>query len=309
MAGPDCWQDPGEQSPSPQARVTLSSSVLSRSQRRHAISILVLPVLAVLATAIWQMYHPLRLSDLIVAVALGLLTLFGISAGFHRHFSHRAYSAGPPVRAVLIVLGSMAAQGPPIYWVSNHRRHHLYSDDELDPHSPNYSPTPRGRWRSFWHAQIGWTFTHEITNSAVFAKDLLADRLVVRLNAMYPLWVALGIVIPVLIGLALSGPDGAVSGLLWGAGVRLFVTLHLTNAINSICHMFGRRPFATADLSRNNAWLAVPTLGESWHNNHHAFPWSAVFSTRWTQVDITGAIITILEKLNLVHDVRRAGRQ
>jgi stearoyl-CoA desaturase (Delta-9 desaturase) len=291
----------------PQARAYVLRRQGGLPQRLHAGAILAVPTAAA-AVATWQVIHDgVRLWQPALAVLSYALVMIGITVGFHRLLSHRAFHAPPVVQWVLVILGSMAMQGPPVYWVSNHRRHHQFADVAGDPHSPHHA---NGRslegWRGFWHAHVGWTFSHELTNSAFFCKDLLRDPAIMRINRGYYGWVAAGLLIPVAIGGLLSGgPSGMWNGLLWGAGIRLFISYHLTSSINSITHLFGYRSFPTAEHSRNNLWLGLPTLGEAWHNNHHAFPGSAIFGLSWWEIDIGAAVIRLLEMVGLAHNVRR----
>jgi stearoyl-CoA desaturase (delta-9 desaturase) len=243
----------------------------------------------------------LRVWQVVLTVSLYCLTMLGITVGFHRLLAHRAFVTPSWVRTTLAIAGSMAAQGPPIYWVSNHRRHHRYAERAGDPHSPHCNDTDQlGTWRGFWHAHIGWTFTHEMTNPTIFCRDLLRDPSIRAVNRRYYIWVALGLVVPMLVGAQMDGFwSGAWNGLLWGGGVRLFVSYHMTNSINSITHLFGYRRFPTRDRSKNNLWLALPTMGEAWHNNHHGRPWSPTFSRAWWEVDVGGALIALLERTGL----------
>jgi stearoyl-CoA desaturase (delta-9 desaturase) len=239
--------------------------------------------------------------------AMYVLTFVGITVGLHRLGAHRAFEAAPGVRAVLLGLGAMAGQGPPSYWIANHRRHHALSDRDGDLHSP-YVDGPRrlSIWRGLWHAHMGWTFDHELTNVLVFGKDLLRDPIVARLNRWYHALVVLGIALPgVAGGLATWSLHGALQGLLWGGMVRLFASSHATAAINSLAHRVGSHPHDTRDESRNNLWLAIPTLGEGWHNNHHAFPSSAFLGHAWWQLDIGAWVVRALERLRLVTRVKR----
>jgi stearoyl-CoA desaturase (Delta-9 desaturase) len=273
----------------------------------HAAAILALPTVAILIAA-WQTLNgTVRLWQPLLTIALYVLTMTGITVGFHRLLAHRALQAHSAVLNILVVLGCMATQGPPIYWVSNHRRHHQFGDAVGDPHSPNYHDDHDLRgWAGFWHAHIGWTFTHELTNPVYFCKDLLRDRSISRINRQYYVWVLLGLAVPTAAGGLIEGSiNGALNGLLWGGGVRLFISYHLTNSINSITHMFGYRSFNTPECSRNNLFLGLPTLGEAWHNNHHAFPSSAIFGYTWWELDIGGVVIFCLERLRLVWNVRR----
>ncbi len=301
---------PAAAQPTPRTPV-LRHRAGSRGQRIHAAAILALPALT-LAIALRQLWRgEVQAWQVLLALALYLLTMSGITVGFHRLLSHRAFQARRGVQAGLAILGSMAAQGPPIYWVSNHRRHHQFADAAGDPHSPHrQGERALGFWRGLWHAHGGWSFGHELSNPAYFCKDLLRDRRLGWINRHYYSWV--------LLGLAAAGGAGALiersavgawDGLVWGGGVRLFLSYHLTGAINSITHAAGYRRFDTPDRSRNNWLLGVATLGEAWHNNHHAAPSSAVFGLAWWEIDIGAAVVCGLEALSLVTQVRRADRR
>jgi stearoyl-CoA desaturase (Delta-9 desaturase) len=279
----------------------------TRAQALHAAAILGLPLLA-LAVALRQAWSgELRLWQPLLAIGLYGLTMTGVTVGFHRLLSHRAFQPRRAVLAGLAILGSMAAQGPPIYWVSNHRRHHQFADAAGDPHSPHQQDgRVLGYWAGLWHAHSGWTFSHELSNPVYFCKDLLRDRLLGRINRHYYGWVLLGLA-------AAAGAGGLIErsamglwdGLIWGGGVRLFLSYHLTASINSITHAAGYRSFETPDHSRNNWLLGLLTLGEAWHNNHHASPSSAVFGVAWWEIDIGAAVVRGLEALHLVRNVRR----
>lgn len=276
------------------------------AQCLHASLILGLPTAAVVL-ACWQVARgDAEVWMPVLAVLSYICTMTGITVGFHRLLAHRAFEAQPAVAALLAVLGSMAAQGAPIYWVSNHRRHHRYSDAGGDPHSPHADGTRTiSGLRGFWHAHVGWMFTHELTSSIDFSRDLLQNRLISWVNRHYFLWIALGVALSAVIGYLLQPAiEGALNGLLWGTGVRLFLSYHLTSSINSITHLYGYRSFETRERSRNNWLLGIPTLGEAWHNNHHAFPTSAFFGMRWWEVDVGGWVIRLLQACGLAHAVR-----
>jgi stearoyl-CoA desaturase (delta-9 desaturase) len=300
-------------SPSMAAKAASSNYVLqgykvSLAQKAHAASIIVVPTLAVLLAGYYLWKGEVRIWEPVLMVMLYLLTMLGITVGFHRLFSHQTFQCHSMVRFSLAVLGCMAAQGPLIYWVSNHRRHHRFGDGNGDPHSPHrLDDRELEGWRGFWHAHFGWTFTHQLTNSAFFCKDLLKDSQITWVNQRYFHWVLLGLLIPTVIGGVIDPSwHGLWRGLLWGGGVRLFFTHHAAASINSITHMFGYRSFATIEQSRNNIWLGYPTLGEGWHNNHHAHPTSAIFGLRWWELDGGGIVIQLLERIGLVWNVRRA---
>ena len=238
----------------------------------------------------------LHWQDLLVLAIMYTLTGLGITVGYHRLFTHRSFKTGRTLRTLLAVLGSMAVEGPVIEWVATHRKHHRFSDQSGDPHSPHLDHAPgwRGTLRGLGHAHVGWMFRgKDIANPARYAKDLLTDRDLVFISRMFPFWVLLGLAIPFGLGFALAGSlTGGLTGLLWGAAVRVFVLHRATFSINSLCHCFGRRPFATSDQSRNLAWLAPLAFGEAWHNNHHAFPTSARHGLGRWQVDPGAWLIT-----------------
>src|SRR5262249_30218909 len=233
-------------------------------------------------------------------------TFVGITVGFHRLFAHKSFETRLGIRIVLGILGCMAAQGPLIYWVSNHRRHHVHSDYPGDPHSPHvHGEEKLDLLRGLWHAHVEWSFNQEIPNPARYARDLLRDPAICRVDRLYFLWVGLGLAIPGLLGGVLTlSAMGALKGLLWGGFVRTFLTHNFTFSINSICHVFGCLPFPTPERSTNNIWLAIPTLGESWHNNHHAFPNSAIFGLEWWQIDVGAWIVRVLKASGLAWDIK-----
>jgi len=243
-------------------------------------------------------------------VVLYILCGFGITIGFHRMLTHRAFEAVKPLKAMLLVFGSMAVQGPAITWAVDHRTHHANSDKEGDPHSPHhgFGNGIGGQLRGLLHAHMGWMFTHrQALERARMGRDLVEDKLVSFVDRTFLLWAVTGFVVPFALGWALTGGTwrGAFTGLLWGGLVRLFLNHHVTWSVNSICHYFGRRPFAAYDLSTNNWVLALPSLGESWHHNHHVFPTSAFHGLGRTQIDVSGLVIAGWEKLGWVTDVRR----
>ena len=203
----------------------------------------------------------------------------------------------------------MAVEGPVIEWVATHRKHHRFSDSVGDPHSPHLDHAPgwRGALRGLAHAHVGWIFRgKDQANPARYAKDLLADGDMRFISRTFPLWVVVGLAVPFGLGVALTGSIvGGLTGLLWGGAVRIFLLHHVTFSINSLCHYFGRRPFATGDQSRNLAWLAPLAFGEAWHNNHHAFPTSAWHGLRRWQLDPGGWLIGGLERCRLAWDVIR----
>jgi stearoyl-CoA desaturase (Delta-9 desaturase) len=243
----------------------------------------------------------------IAAVMYVLTGGLGISVGFHRLFAHRSYEAAAPVRATLAVLGTMAMMGPLIRWVTNHRKHHSHTDQDGDPHSPHLSERRgvAGAIAGLWHAHVGWIFTDERAPRERYARDLLADPLIRFVDRTSAVWVMLGLAVPFAAGFAITRSlEGALIALLWGGAVRIFAVHHATFSINSLCHFTGRRRFRTGDESRNLSLLAPLTFGESWHNNHHAFPSSAFLGLRGIELDPGRWVIRGLERLGLVWNVK-----
>lgn len=268
------------------AGVVVNDARLMRFQRIHAWFLLVAPTVATIAAVALAWRDGIGAFEIAVFGVLYVLTFLGITLGYHRLWSHRAYEAAAPFRLALGILGSMCAQGPLLYWAANHRRHHKYSDREFDVHSPIWSYSATQRWRGFLHAQMLWPFRSMPSNTLRLVGDLMSDPVAVFVNRTYLVWVLAGLALPAAIGwLVLGTAQGALSGLLWGGGVRIFIGYHVTSSVNSACHLFGVRRFVTRDNSRNVSWLSLVTLGESWHNNHHAFPWSSRLGLSWSEPD------------------------
>ena len=248
-------------------------------------------------------------SEFIVLIVLYIATLAGIEVGFHRHFTHCSFKTYAPIRATLAILGSMAFEGPVIWWSAVHRKHHKFSDEVGDPHSPNlHKGGFRASLKGFFHAHMGWLFDPECTRGAgwnTYTPDLYRDAMIFRIHMHYFYWLGLGLVIPTAIGaLAHRSFHGAALGFLWGGLVRIFLVNHAVWAINSISHRFGQRPFRTSDMSRNNGWLAIPTMGQAWHNNHHAFPGSAFAGLSWWQFDPSGWIIQLMGFCGMAWEIK-----
>jgi stearoyl-CoA desaturase (delta-9 desaturase) len=271
-----------------------------------------------LALAGWQMWnHELRWRDIAILVAMYVPVGLGVTVGFHRLLTHRSFKTSPALRGLLAALGTMSIEGPVISWVSDHRKHHAYSDRLGDPHSPHVDHGGgtlkgtgwRGALRGLGHAHVGWLFDHTQRGSRErFAPDLLADPVVSFVDRTFVLWSLLGLAIPFGLGTLIGGTlDAGLEGMLWGGAVRILILHHVTYSINSLCHFFGRRRFATGDHSRNLRWLAPLSLGEAWHNNHHAFPTSAFHGIGRDELDISGLVIAGLERAGLVWDVQRIG--
>jgi stearoyl-CoA desaturase (Delta-9 desaturase) len=245
------------------------------------------------------------LADLAVMAAMYLTTALGVTIGYHRLFTHNSFSARRPLRYALAVLGSMAVQGPLSDWVADHRKHHAHTDVDGDPHSPHVGDG--SGLRGLWHAHIGWLYrTQGQAATRRYAPDIVEDRGLRAISRAFGALVLLSLLIPFAAGLLIHGTlTGALWTLLWAGLVRIFLLHHVTWSINSVCHFFGRRRFDVDDHSTNVFWLALPSLGESWHHNRHAFPRSAVHGLRRFELDPSALVIVALERLGLVSDVVR----
>jgi stearoyl-CoA desaturase (Delta-9 desaturase) len=267
-----------------------------------------------LGFVVWQVWGDfLRWSDVVVFGIMYLATGLGITVGFHRHFTHRSFKTSKPVRAILAALGSIAVEGPVISWVADHRKHHTFADQEGDPHSPHvdHGHGWRGALKGLVHAHVGWLFIHTQRGARRrYARDLIDDPIVSWVDRTFVFWALGGLLIAFLLGWVIGGSLFAgLTGLLWGGAVRMLVVHHVTFSINSLCHFFGRRRFETEDESRNLLWLAPFSFGESWHNNHHAFPTSAEHGMRRWEIDPSALVIRAMERLGLAWDVVRVDRE
>ena len=279
-------------------------NALARRLRRslYKFVVLVIVVVPLVATLLamrllWlRAVHPLDLALLAVMYAL---VAFGVTVGYHRMLTHRSFRPTPAVKAILLILGSMAVEGPALDWAATHLKHHARADREGDPHSP---------LDGFFHAHLGWIFGGGKANPAQYCRHLLHDRLVIAVSRTFLLWVALSLAIPFGVGFLFGGWPLAWTCLLWGGLVRMFLTHHVTWSVNSVCHTFGKRAFEDADRSRNEWVVGLLAFGEGWHNNHHAFKRPAFHGLRWWQLDVSGYLVWTLERLGLVAEVYRVPR-
>ncbi|MGW5055569.1 acyl-CoA desaturase [Actinokineospora sp. NPDC004072] len=293
------------------ATVSAGPKPLIEGQRNLATRIgvyvfVLLPFAALVAAVPLAWGWGLTWLDVVLAVFFFYFSGLGVTVGYHRLFTHGSFKANRPLKITLAVMGSMAVQSPPITWVADHRRHHAFSDRDGDPHSPwLFGTSPLALARGFWHAHMGWLFEHSVTNKQRFAPDLLADRDIVRINKLFPLFTGLTLLLPALLGGLLSWSWwGALTAFFWAGLVRVAVLHHVTWSTNSICHMIGERPFASRDKAANFWPLAILSFGESWHNLHHADPTCARHGVLRGQIDTSARLIWLFEKFGWATNVR-----
>lgn len=263
---------------------------MSNSRLPRQLVLLAFVLVPILGTiyAIIRLWHDMiGWTELSLFIGLYLLTGMGITMGYHRLLTHRSFETGPVIKAIVLILGSMAVQGRAIDWASNHLKHHAHSDEEGDPHSP---------MEGFFHAHIGWLFSAPPADRERYGKRLMNDPVISAIDRTFLIWVALGLAIP----FAIAGWEG----LLWGGFVRIVLVNHVSWSVNSVCHTFGDRPFDIKDESRNNWVLGLLAFGEGWHHNHHAFPAMAYHGMSWRQFDLTALILRLLKRLGLVWNVK-----
>lgn len=287
---------------------------LSTARRAGTFAVVILPFVAFLYAIYLLWGWAVGWLDLALLLGMHVVCGLGITVGYHRLLTHSSFETKPWVRGLFTIMGSLAIEGPPSGWVADHRRHHTYSDDEGDPHSPHgYGPGFWGGVKGAYHAHIGWMFRSRSTSVQRFAPKLLKDKAVMRIDRLFPIFIPLAILIPAVLGFVLSGGQlkAALTGAFWGGAVRIFVTHHVTWSINSICHMIGPQDFESDDESRNVWWLALVSLGESWHNGHHAFPGSAFHGLKpWQQwMDPSAWVIIALQKTGLAWNVKRPSQR
>ncbi len=282
---------------------------MTKAEKAANLGAVVIPFLATLAAIVLLWNSVVSAGDLAIAAVMYIFTAVGITVGFHRLLTHRSFQTSKPLEYAFALFGSMAVQGPVISWVADHRKHHAHTDEEGDPHSPHvgHDGGVRGVCLGLWHAHSGWLMsTQGRADWKRYAPDLYEDRGMRTISNRFVPLVFLSLALPALAGYAISGTlAGAATGLLWGGLVRIFFVHHITWSVNSVCHYFGTRRFDTDDRSTNVFWLALPSLGESWHHNHHAFPRSAVHGLRRWELDPSALIIGAMEKLGLARNVVR----
>lgn len=287
--------------------VSVPDERLFKLQRRAMLAISIIPLVG-LVFAIVQMWGwGVSARDLVIAGGFYVVTGLGITVGYHRLLTHKSFDVPNWVRVGWAIAGSLAVQGSVIDWVATHRRHHAYSDEQGDPHSPHLAAADgvRGILRGLWHAHLGWMFQPDGTEAETWAPDLLDNAAIVKVQKAFPWLIVATFVLPAVIGgLWSMSLMGAVTAAVWAGLLRMFLLHHVTWSINSICHFYGTRPFASRDLSRNNIWLSVLSFGESWHNGHHAFPASARHGLRWWEFDASWLTIRAMQVVGLARNIK-----
>lgn len=282
---------------------------MTRTDKLVNLGAVVVPFAATIVAVVLLWNRLVSVTDLAIMAAMYLLTALGITVGFHRLLTHRSFQTPKWLEYVFAVLGSMAVQGPVSSWVADHRKHHAHTDREGDPHSPHvgHGEGVRGVLAGLWHAHTGWLLREQgRADRRRYAPDLEDDPGMRLISRRFVWLVVLSLAVPAALGYALTGTAlGALTGFLWGGLVRVFLVHHVTWSVNSVCHFLGSRRFAVEDESRNVFWLALPSLGEAWHHNHHAFPRSARHGLRRWELDPSAWVIAALERLGLARNVIR----
>ena len=279
---------------------------MSRSERLANLLGVLVPFAGVAAAVVLLWNRAVDITDLAILAGMYLLTALGVTIGFHRLLTHRAFATYPWLERTFAMLGSLAVQGSVLDWVADHRKHHAHTDREGDPHSPHVGHS--SGLAGLFYAHTGWLLeTQGQADWKRYAADLYEDPKMKRIGRSFPLLVLASLLIPTIAGFCLHGftAGGALRGLVWGGLVRIFLLHHVTWSINSVCHFFGRRRFDVEDQSTNVGWLAVLSLGESWHHNHHAFPRSAFHGLRWYELDLSGMLILAMQRTGLAWNVVR----
>jgi stearoyl-CoA desaturase (delta-9 desaturase) len=292
--------------------VRLQQDHLSFASIMRHVGVALIPTIGtVVALVLWAEGLGPRLQEWLMLIVFYVLNILGMELALHRYFAHRAFKSGNGIKLTMAILGSLAYMGPLMWWVAIHRLHHANSDKAGDPHTPRpRGPGLLGRLKGIAHGHVGWLFDSESARPAgwnQYAADMYRDPALLRIHLAYDFWLVLGLLLPTIVG-GLLDPSwrGLLLGFLWGGTVRVFLATNAVWSVNSIGHALGgRRSFEREDQSRNAFWLALVTLGAGWHNNHHAFPQYASTSFRWWQIDITGWVIILLERLGLIWDVRK----
>jgi stearoyl-CoA desaturase (delta-9 desaturase) len=279
---------------------------MSRGHQLSNLTGVALPFLGVIVAVVLLWGTVVHWSSLAVLGVMYVVTILGVTLGFHRLLTHRSFQTYKPIQYAIAAVGSMAVQGPVMSWVADHRKHHAHTDQEGDPHTPHgHGPGLKGAITGLWYAHMGWLFEKSgQAEYSRYARDLVEDRGMRVIHRTFGLWVLMGIALPFAVGYAFAGTlGGALEAALWGGPVRIFLLHHVTWSINSVCHFFGTRRFEVDDHSTNVFWLAPLSMGEAWHHNHHTFPRSAFHGLKAWEVDPTGWVIRAMRATKLAWNV------
>ena len=290
----------------PEAPSEARPSAVGISQKLITVALVLGPAAALVVSTCLLWGRAVNLTDVVMGTVLYLATGFGVTIGYHRMFTHRGFTSGRVLKVVLAVVGSMAVEGSVTTWVATHRRHHLFSDQNGDPHSPHrYGTRGTAIIRGLLFAHVGWLFVSDASSAERYAPDTLRDKDLRAVGRLFPVLAVCSLALPFGIGYSLSRTlTGAITALVWAGLVRMALLHHVTWSINSFCHTFGRRTDDTTDESRNLWLLAIPSLGESWHNIHHAHPTWARHGAGRGMLDPSARVIWLLERLGWVTKVR-----
>ena len=306
MTPPTATLDAEQQTAAPDVKGTMGAERKQTWEQVALALFIAVPFLAVLAAVPVAWGGWLGWRDVVIAVVMYAVSGHGITVGFHRYFTHGSFKAKRPLKVVMAVAGSLAIEGPVIRWVADHRKHHKFSDQDGDPHSPwRYGETVPALMKGLYYAHMGWLFDVEQTSQKQYAPDLLGDKDIVRVSRAFPALVGVSLLLPAVVGGLWSWSwQGALTAFFWGSLVHISLLHHTTWSINSICHAVGERPFKSRDRSGNVWWLAILSMGESWHNLHHAEPTSARHGVLRGQIDSSARLIWIFERFGWAYDVR-----
>ncbi|WP_419418619.1 acyl-CoA desaturase [Legionella sp. D16C41] len=276
---------------------------LTRNEKIYSFSIIFIPFIIFLYSIFSGMLFKIGMLTLILLILCYCATVIGVTVGFHRLLTHRSFKTNRITKFILICLGCMSYEGPPLFWVAAHRRHHKYTEEEADPHSP----LKEGKFKlmGLIHAHMGWMLNHKVENWNYYVRDLVEDKDIRFINRHYSVIALSGLLIPGIInGLLYLSWYGFIEGIVICGIVRVFLQQHVTWAINSVCHVWGTKDFQSSDNSKNNWLFAILALGEGWHNSHHAFPSSAKHGLKKGQIDFSYGVIKILSYIGVVWDIK-----
>lgn len=261
-----------------------------------------------LAALVWIALRPTGWVEWSGFALFYVLNVLGMSIGYHRYFTHKAFETSLPMRYALGILAQCGVYGSLKRWCADHRRHHTLSDQPGDIHSPwvDGRGQPLKGSAGIKYAHLGWAYDDAMTNMDLYGKGIVGDPVIEFCHRTRYVWFAASVVVvPALWGLALGGPDKVLGTVLVAGFLRVALALHAIAAVNSFGHVYGYQNYTGMDEARNNPWLGYITLGEGWHNNHHANPRAATTRVRWWELDMSAWVIRTMEVLGLVWNVQR----